>query len=248
MIAVSHIDGHLVKYKQNLLIYLFLLLAASACANRNLQPYLQQYDSYPHAVYVIDHGIHTAIVMQSAQVLPVIGLQDSIYNKYRYVEIGRGDAGFYQDAEEKLSTALAALFYSTPAVLHLRGYNRPPYQRYPQSRTLEVRLSRIALQKLVDALADSFAMENGVAIEVGEGIDERSHFFAALGSYHLFYTCNNWTAEMIELADYPLNHRWAFFAGSVMKQIESVQRRLGLACRDVGGYRCEDVTEAALEP
>ena len=226
------------KFKQNLLILLLLLLSVSGCANRNLQLYLQQYDSYPHAVYVIDHGIHTAIVMQSMQVLPAIGLQDSIYSQYRYVEIGRGDAGFYQDTEEKLSTALAALFYSTPAVLHLRGYSRPPYRRYPQSRTLEVRLSRIALQKLVDALADSFAMENGVAIAVGEGVDERSGFFEAQGNYHLFYTCNNWTAEMIELADYPLNHRWAFFAGSVMKQIESVQRQLGLACRDVEGYQC----------
>jgi uncharacterized protein (TIGR02117 family) len=233
-----------VKFKQNLLILLLLLLAVSACANRNLQLYLQQYDSYPHAVYVIDHGIHTAIVMQSMQVLPAIGLQDSIYRKYRYVEIGRGDAGFYQEKEEKLSTALAAIFLSTPAVLHLRGYNSPPYRRYPQSRTLEVRLSRIALQKLVDALADSFAMENGVAIEVGEGVDERSRFFKALGNYHLFYTCNNWTAEMIELADYPLNHRWAFFAGSVMKQIESVQRQLGLSCRDVGGYQCNGNAEA----
>lgn len=221
------------------------MLTLTGCANRNLQLYLQQHGSYPHAVYVIDHGIHTAIVMETTQILPAIGLQHSIYNKYRYVEIGRGDAGFYQDTEEKLSTALAALFYSTPAVLHMRGYNRPPYQRYPQSRTLEVRLSPVALQKLVDALADSFVMENEAAMQVAEGLDERSRFFAARGSYHLFYTCNNWTAEMIELADYPLNHRWAFFAGSVMRQIESVQRRLGLACRDVGGYQCGSVKQGA---
>lgn len=236
------------KSRQSLLILLFLLLAVPACANRNLQPYLQQYDTYPHAVYVIDHGIHTGIVIEAAVLLPSIGLQDSIYEQYRYVEIGRGDAGFYQDTEEKLSTALAALFYSTPAVLHLRGYNRPPFQRYPQSRTLEVRLSPVALQKLVDALADSFALENGIAIQVGKGLDERSGFFQALGNYHLFYTCNNWTAEMIERAEYPLNHRWAFFAGSVMRQIESVQRQLGLACRDVGGYQCYSAEEDAREP
>ena len=216
------------------------MLTVSACTNRNLQVYLQQHDSYPYEVYVIDHGIHTAIVMETKQFLTAIGLQNSIYKNYRYVEIGRGDAGFYQDEEEKLATALAALFFSTPAVLHLRGYNSPPFRRYPHSRTLEVRLSRIALQKLVDALADSFAMERGTAIEVADSKDERSGFFKAQGSYHLFYTCNNWTAEMIERADYPLNHRWAFFAGSVMRQIESVQRRLGLACRDVGGYQCDD--------
>ena len=33
------------------------------------------------------------------------------------------------------------------------------------------------------------------------------------------------------------------FQHSVMKQIESVQRRLGLACRQVGGYRCDTKVE-----
>ncbi len=225
---------------------LILVLLLTGCANRNLQPYLAHHASYQHQVYVIDHGIHTGLVIDTKQLLSALGLQDSVYSKYRFVEIGRGDAGFYQDEEEKLSTSLSALFLSTPAVLHLRGYNNPPYQRYPQSRTLEVRLSRVALKKLVDAVADSFAMEEGRAIEVAKGRDERSFFFRAVGNYHLFYTCNNWTAEMIELADYPVSHRWAFFASSVMMQIESVQRQLGLSCRDVGGYRCESTEKDAI--
>lgn len=235
------------KRKLGILTWLILLGLLPACASRNLQVYVELYPDYQERVYVIDHGLHTGLVMESGDLLPALGLQDSIYGKYRFVEIGRGDAGFYQDDEEKLSTALAALFVSTPAVMHLRGYNNPPYKRYPMSRTLEVRLSRLALNKLLDAVVTSFVRENGRAVKVAEGKDERSNFFAALGSYHLFYTCNNWTAEMIELADYPVKHRWAFFADSVMKQIESVQRQLGLACRDVAGYQCENTVEDATE-
>ena len=219
---------------------LIILFSLSACANKNLRPYLDNFDAYQQRVYVIDHGIHTGLVIETREILPVLGLQTSLYKDYRFVEIGRGDAGFYQDEEEKLSTTLTALFLSTPAVLHLRGYNRLPYQRYPLSHTLEVRLSNLAMQKLIDAVAASFAMSAGKAVEVAKGRDERSRFFEANGTYHLFYTCNNWTAEMLQQADYPMSHRWAFFAGSVMSQIEAVQRRLGLACGKTGGYQCRD--------
>lgn len=214
------------------------MLLLPACANKNLEPYLDSYDSYQHRVYVIDHGIHTGLVIETRHILQKLGLQNSVYQDYRFIEFGRGDAGFYQDEQENLSTTLAALFLSTPAVLHLRGYNRLPYQRYPLSHTREVRLSRVALQKLVAAVAGSFTMDEGKAIEIGKGGDERSGFFQANGNYHLFYTCNNWTAEMVQQADYPIGYKSAFFASSVMKQIEAVQIRLGLACGDTGGYQC----------
>ncbi|MCP4490229.1 MAG: hypothetical protein GY820_23360 [Gammaproteobacteria bacterium] len=45
---------------------------------------------------------------------------------------------------------------------------------------------------------------------------------------------------MIEQADYPINHSWAFFSGSVMQQIEYVQHELGLQCGDDGVYRCAE--------
>ncbi len=230
---------------QRLFYSLTILLSLSACANKNLQPYLENYSGYQNLVYVIDHGIHTGIVIETKHILQMLGLQESLYKKYRFVEIGRGDAGFYQDEEENSSTALSALFLSTPAVLHLRGYNNPPYKRYPLSRTLEVRLSGQALQNLAEAVAGSFVLNHGKAVEVAKGKDERSRFFKADGTYHLFYTCNNWTAEMIQLADYPISHRWAFFADSVMSQIEAVQGRLGLACRGTGGYRCQTSSERA---
>ncbi len=227
-------------FRQRKICLSIILFSLSACANKNLPLYLDNYDSYQERVYVIDHGIHTGLVIETKHILENLGLKNSLYKDYRFVEIGRGDAGFYQDEEENSSTALSALFLSTPAVLHLRGYNRPPYQRYPLSQTLEVRLSSQALQKLIKAVAGGFAMREGKAVEVAKGKDERSRFFGANGTYHLFYTCNNWTAEMIEQADYPIGHRWAFFAGSVMRQIESVQRRLGMSCQSAANYPCAD--------
>ncbi|MCP4187675.1 MAG: DUF2459 domain-containing protein [Gammaproteobacteria bacterium] len=226
---------------------LFLLLSVSfiiaGCANKSLEPYLENYADFAESVYVIDHGRHTALVVKSEDIIERIGLADTFYNSFRFIEIGRGDAGFYREIEPQISTTLKALFLSTPAVLHLRAYNYPPYKRYPLSHTLKIRLSRTALDKLMTAVTASFELENKQAIELSEGSDKNSRFFQASGTYHLFYSCNNWTADMIEQADYPISHRWAFFAGSVMRQVEAVQHELGLQCGGDGVYRCADESE-----
>jgi len=221
-------------------LILFLLLIITGCGNKQLEPYSQDYEKYTDEVYVIDHGIHTALVVETEDIVDRLGLQDSFYSRFRFVEIGRGDAGFYQEEEPQFSTTLKALFFSTPAVLHLRAYNRPPNKRYPLSHTLEIRLSKLALEKLMDVIASSFVFNSQKAVELAKGSGEYSRFYQARGSYHMFYTCNNWTAEMLQQADYPIGHRWAFFAGSVMRQIEAVHRQLGIDCGSDNDIKCSD--------
>jgi uncharacterized protein (TIGR02117 family) len=152
-----------------------------------------------------------------------LGLSDTIFGRFKYIEIGRGDAGFYQVEEETVSVTLKALFLSTPAVLHLSAYNKLPVKKFPLSKTVEIKLSQSAMEKLLDAIVSDFSLDQGRAIELAPGRDKDSRFFQSKGSYHLFYTCNNWTADVIEQADYPINHRWSFFSDSVMDQLDDVQ-------------------------
>jgi hypothetical protein len=79
------------------------------------------------------------------------------------------------------------------------------------------------MKKLLDAIVSDFSLDQGRAIELAPGRDKDSRFFQSKGNYHLFYTCNNWTADVIEQADYPINHRWSFFSDSVMDQLDDVQ-------------------------
>ncbi|MCP4490230.1 MAG: DUF2459 domain-containing protein [Gammaproteobacteria bacterium] len=77
-------------------------------------------------MYVIDHGRHTALVVKTEDIIADIGLQDTFYSRFRFIEIGRGDAGFYREKDPQFSTTLKTLFLSSPAILHLRAYNYPP--------------------------------------------------------------------------------------------------------------------------
>jgi uncharacterized protein (TIGR02117 family) len=205
-------------------VYLVFLLAG--CAGKRLDHYVEQIDSYDQYVYVIDHGIHTAVVVDAKALAAKLGLSSTLFGRFKYIEVGRGDAGFYQAKEETASVTLKALFLSTPAVLHLSAYNKLPAVKFPLSKTIGIKLSKSAMDKLLNAIASDFSLDQGRAIELALGRDENSRFFQSKGRYHLFYTCNNWTADVIEQADYPINHRWSFFSDSVMDQLDSVQYHL----------------------
>jgi len=211
-----------------LLCVALLVFLQTGCASKHIDYYAQQIDSYDQHVYVIDHGIHTAVVVDAKPLAAKLGLSSSLFGRFKYIEVGRGDAGFYQAKEETASVTLKALFLSTPAVLHLSAYNKLPAIKFPLSETVGIKLSKSAIDKLLNAIASDFSLDQGRAIELALGRDENSRFFKSKGSYHLFYTCNNWTADVIEQADYPINHRWSFSSDSVMDQLDGVQYYLDL--------------------
>ncbi|MFT5226598.1 MAG: hypothetical protein ACI8XX_002360 [Polaribacter sp.] len=215
--------------RYQLLISVISILMLSACVGKRLENYAGQFDSYDQLAYVIDHGFHTAVVVDAKPLLAKLGLRDSLFWQFKYIEIGRGDAGFYRAEDETVLVTLKALFLSTPAVLHLSAYNKLPVNKFPLSQTIGIKLSKSAMEKLLDAIVSDFSLEEGRAIELAPGRDKDSRFFQSKGSYHLFYTCNNWTADMIEQAGYPINHRWSFFSDSVMDQLDDVQDYLNPA-------------------
>jgi uncharacterized protein (TIGR02117 family) len=212
-----------VQMAGRLLSIVSLIFLLAACAGKRLDTYVEQIDSYDQLAYVIDHGRHTAIVVDAKPLSARLGMSDTLFGQFKFIEIGRGDAGFYQDEEETVAVTLKALFLSTPAVLHLSAYNKLPAIKFPLSNTVEIKLSQPAMNKLLDAIVSDFSLDQGRAIELAPGRDKDSRFFQSKGSYHLFYTCNNWTADVIEQADYPISHRWSFFSGSVMDQLDDVQ-------------------------
>ena len=209
--------------RSHLLIFISLMLLQTSCANRQLGDYVENYASFERTVYVVNHGIHTAIVVDAKPLVARLGLTNTLFNNYKYIEVGRGDAGYYQAKESVFMVTLKALFLSTPAVLHLNVFNSTPDKYFPESESIEIKLSKLSMERLYDNLARNFSLNKGVAIELAIGRNERSRFFKANGQYHMFYTCNNWTAEMMRKSDFPIRYQLSFFADSVMKQLNRVQ-------------------------
>jgi hypothetical protein len=62
-------------------------------------------------------------------------------------------------------------------------------------------------------------------VSLGPGPYAGSEFFAALGTYDAFDTCNTWTATMLATAGLPVSASGIMFSHQVMDQARRVARQ-----------------------
>ncbi len=72
-----------------LLLFASLIFMLSACAGKRLDNYVEQIDSYDQLAYVIDHGIHTAVVVDAKPLAAKLGLSNTLFGRFKFIEIGR---------------------------------------------------------------------------------------------------------------------------------------------------------------
>ncbi len=155
-----------------------------------------------HAVRVVSNGWHTAIVVARAE-LAVTGLlpEADDFPDAAFLEFGWGDRAYYPAAQPTFGMALDALLTETPAVMHMAGLARPPEATHADGETVPVPLTAGAFRRLAGAIAGQFERTGGSrAAPVSRGLYPKSNFYHAAGGFHLFNTCNTWTARMLRAA------------------------------------------------
>lgn len=203
-----------------------LLLVASGC----LGPVASLYPPPPREpatpVWVVDHGWHTGLVLDRADIPPGLVREQADFADARYLEIGWGDAGFYRAADAGPALALKAALASGSSVLHLVGLPMPPAAIFAGREIVEVPLSRPGFAALVAFVDGSFARgPGGRAVALGPGLSSSaaSAFYAARGRYHLLNTCNTWIAEALRAGGVPVTPAYAVTAGNLMWQVRRLQ-------------------------
>jgi uncharacterized protein (TIGR02117 family) len=136
--------------------------------------------------------------------------------------VGWGDKDFYQASEQTLRLALKAALQSTASVLHVVGFAVPPEDYFAASEVLTVRLAPQGFAHLVTFIHQTYKRdEHGRAMPLGPGWYEHSRFYLAVGTYHLFNTCNTWVAKALRAAGAPMRPGSALTAGNVMEQVRA---------------------------
>ena len=175
-----------------------------------------------HAVHVVSHGWHSGIVVDRA-FADASGLlpEAADFPDARFLEFGWGDRDFYMATEESPWLALKAALAPTPAVMHVAALARPPV---PSASVAVVRLpmSEPALRQLIGAVSASFDRpEGGPAAPLGPGLQADSRFYPATGQFHLFETCNTWTARMLSEAGVPISAAGVVTAPALMRRVRA---------------------------
>jgi uncharacterized protein (TIGR02117 family) len=143
----------------------------------------------------------------------------------RYISLGQGDQRFFYEflKPDDLTFGLAihGAFIPSQTVIHVDYSERLS----PSLRYYKFTLGRERYLKLVDFIRASFYLENGGPVKVDDfnyyGTDG---FFWGTEKYHLFNTCNMWTARGLEVVNLP-RPLWAPFRYSIDHALKDFEIR-----------------------
>ena len=168
--------------------FVFCSSVLAACAQ---QPVCEP----TRTLYVVNHGWHSGIVVERAELarrLPALEAGDA-----EYLEVGWGEERFYQARESTLGMALRALLKPNASVLHVVPFSGTPQRYFIHSEVREVRTDDARYASALDFIAASFTKEPA---RLGPSLYGEGWFYPATRSFHLFNTCNSWVADVLEKA------------------------------------------------
>ena len=152
-----------------------------------------------HLIYVASNGWHTAIIVSAPALVATGTLPEAAdFSGAPFLEFGWGDRTFYQAKEPTIGITLTAALIPTSAVMHMAALQAPPKDSNSGLEVISVELTESGFQSLARALAAEFKrLTGGRAESISRGLYSHSYFYHAKGKFHLFNTCNTWTARML---------------------------------------------------
>ncbi|MBM4172623.1 MAG: DUF2459 domain-containing protein [Ignavibacteria bacterium] len=152
------------------------------------------------SIYLVKESWHTGIMIPVNEYtitkLPVA----KYFKEFLFIDIGWGDADFYQTPGSDIFLAAKAILIPTPTVIRVDGY-KFPIEKVIEWRdfAIELSLKNEEFIKLATYINESFIYNDR-----GEHIISKSEegkpiiFFKSKYFYYFLRTCNTWAAEVIQ--------------------------------------------------
>ena len=204
--------------------YHFLLIALIIAANLvivTIKCFATEFEkSAKNEVYVVNHGWHTGFVVKTSEIQKEIPELKQRFGNVPYIEFGWGDNEFYQAEEITSGITLKAIFLPTDSVVHAVAVTRKADKYFKHSDVEKFCLEDSELKSLVDFISNSFYRDDsGGILKLNHGIYGDSQFYKAKGDFHIFNTCNKWTAKGLESAGMEISTTFKITAGSIMNYL-----------------------------
>jgi uncharacterized protein (TIGR02117 family) len=171
-------------------------------------------------ILVTSNGWHTGIAIARGDLPAGTVPEAADFPDARYFEFGWGDAEYYPASAPTIGMAFGAAMKPTPALVHLMGLAAHPREVFPKAEAVELRLTRERFRDLSTYLHGSFARDGaGHVASAKPGLHRFSKFYPATGEFHLFNTCNNWTARALAAAGLDIGTTGIIRAESLMNEV-----------------------------
>ncbi|MGI9526137.1 MAG: DUF2459 domain-containing protein [Weeksellaceae bacterium] len=171
------------------LAYLFIGLVTSyITVNQDFEQDLES----EYIVYLHTNGVHLDIAFNKDHIATdaIQGLYTAPEN--RYISFGWGEENFYLNTREwkdlTVKNAIQAMFMESLSLMHITRYNDV------QSDWIQIHLNKEQHHKLLNEIVSTFQTDSKkqVIILKDASYTSTDEFYRAIGSYHIFNTCNTW--------------------------------------------------------
>jgi len=187
-----------------LVIILPLACGVTVYAEGRVQPVNKE--NFKKIIYLVSHGWHAGIVIKRADIPAILWSESQVFFNAEYLEVGWGDQDYYMTPDPHLGIALKAILWPTSSVLHIVGFNQVVTAYFSISEIIEIRLSDNNFKRLIQYIGASHErIKQGSSKPIAEGLYGNSQFYLSSETYHLFRTCNDWTAKALHTGGCPIN-------------------------------------------
>ncbi len=179
-------------------------------------------DQRRYGVYVLDSGIHTAIVIEQPQgwQLGPPGQEEATY-----VEYGWGDRAWYMEDKRGPLTVVSTVALPSESVTYVEGRATP----HSGGRTMLWRqVPAEQLARLVQALETSMQRtKNGRRAEPFPAVAHRpGRFYPAREFYIFWYDCNAWTVRQLAEAELATGPAGVVLSSQVPQRLVGFQKKV----------------------
>ncbi len=204
----------------------FICASCSACAGSGEKTAcLTGPNASAKTVYLVSHGWHAGIVVKRADIPDAVWSEHMDFPTSKFLEVGWGDRDYYQTPDPHWGITLKAALWPTESVLHVVAFDDSVLAYFPRSKIIEIKLSESGLEQLSRHISASYAKDAaGKSVPLGPGLYGVSQMYLSTETYHLFNTCNVWTARAIKEAGCPISPASTISVESLMSRARSFGR------------------------
>jgi hypothetical protein len=150
-------------------------------------------------VYVVDRGWHTDIGLSAAEIHGPLAQAESGLRYGQFFLFGFGDRRYVLKRSTDVFDMVAALFPAAGALL-VTGLETTPEESFPEYEVLQLPVTQAQLDDLEQGLWHYFDRgTDGRPVMIGTGPYAGSTFYATSAIYDAFFTCNSWSAGLLEM-------------------------------------------------
>jgi uncharacterized protein (TIGR02117 family) len=197
---------------------MLFLMITTGCLGPVSELYPEDDSQRTVPVFVISHGWHTGIALESSIVRKHLPDHPEIPDS-PVLMFGWGDNRYYPNPEPGFGLLLRAALLPTGSVLHVVGIDVPIEDYFSRSQIIEINVTENGADNLALFISGQFHKSRDDSLHFhSSGLYANSAFFKAEGLYFFPKTSNRWTARAVRSTGYPITPFYAITSANLMKQ------------------------------